>query len=157
MPLPLPNDPDVMLSHDVLLEAVHPQPLGAVTPTVPSPPSAEKDSLVGEIIRGGFEAVKFTLEELLPLTGSSTAEATETVLPTTTPFATEQFRVATIVIVAEAPDASEVNETVRLLPMPPHTPPPVDEHIAKVTCEGRLSVTLIEEAGSGPLFVRVIV
>ena len=40
-PLPLPDAPLVMLSHDALLVAVHAHPAGAVTPiAVPSPPAA---------------------------------------------------------------------------------------------------------------------
>lgn len=157
MPFPLPNEPNVTVSHGALLVACHPQPLGAATLTVPAPPSDENDSLVGVMTRGGFEAVKFTVEELLPLTGSSTPDVTDAVLPTLAPFAVEQFKVALIVIAAEAPEASELNETVRLLPEPPHTPPPVDEHDTNISDEGRLSVTVIDDAGSGPLFVTVMV
>lgn len=146
-----------MLSHDALLVATQPQPAGAVTLTVPSPPSDEYDSLVGVIIRAGFEAVKVIVEELLPLTGSVTAPVTEAVLLTMAPFATEQLSVATNVMVAEAPDPSVANETLRMLPRPPHTPPPVDEHIENVTDAGRVSLTEIDDAGSGPRLVRVIV
>ena len=101
--------------------------------------------------------MKFTLEELLALTGSRTIEVTDAVLPMLCPFETEQSRVATIVMVAEAPDASELNETIRLFPEPPHTPPPVEEHDTNVSDAGRVSVTVIDEAESGPLFTRVIV
>jgi hypothetical protein len=125
--------------------------------TIPLPPSDANDSLVGEMARGGFEAVKFPVEALLPLTGSRSVETTDATLVTVAPFATEQLRVAPIVMVAEAPAASELNETIRLLSEPPHTPPAVAEHDTNVTEEGRLSVTVIEGAGSGPLFVRVIV
>jgi hypothetical protein len=146
-----------MVSHESLLIACHTQPVGAVTLTIPSPPSDAKFSLVGEIMRGGFETVKFTLDVLLPLTGSRRAADADAVLPTTVPFATEQFSATVIVIVAEAPEASDVNVTLRLLPIPPQTPPPVEEHITNVTDAGRLSVTVIVDAGSGPLFVRVMV
>ena len=108
-------------------------------------------------MRGGLEAVKFTLEELFPPIGSRTGEVTAAVLPTISPFETEQSSRATIVIVAEAPEASEANETMRLLPLPPQTPLPVEEQEIKLSDPGRLSVTVIDEAGSGPLFVRVIV
>ena len=107
--------------------------------------------------RGGFEAVKFTLEELLALTGSRTVEVTDAVLPMLCPFETEQSRLATIVMVAEAPDASELNETIRLLPEPPQTPLPVEAHDTNVSEAGRVSVTVMDEAESGPLFTRVIV
>ena len=109
------------------------------------------------MVRGGLEAVKFTLEELFPLTGSRTGEVTAAVLPMINPFETEQSSRATIVIVAEAPEASEANETMRLLPLPPQTPLPVEEQEIKLSDPGRLSVTVTDEAGSGPLFVRVIV
>jgi len=121
------------------------------------PASAMKDWLVGEIILSGFEAVKFTLEELFPLTGSSTPEETEAVLPTMAPLATEQLSVAAMVMVAEAPEASVAKVTVRLLPEPPQTPPPVELQLTKVTVAGRLSVTTTDEAGSGPLLVTEIV
>lgn len=43
-PLPLPEAPLVMLSHDALLEAVQAHPAGAVTPmAMPSPPVAAID------------------------------------------------------------------------------------------------------------------
>jgi len=130
---------------------------GAVTNTVPAPPSDANESFVGVMTRGGLEAEKFVVEELLPLTGSRPTDVADAVLLTFAPFATEQFNVVVIVIAAVAPDASELNETVRLLPKPPHTPPPVDEHDTNVSDNGRLSVTVIDEAGSGPLFVTLIV
>ena len=133
-----------MESQGALLTACHPQPLGAVTITVPVPPSEANESLVGEMRFGGFEAVKLAVEELLPLAGSRTVEVTDAVLLTFALFATEQFRVATKVIVSEAPEASEENVTVRLLPEPPHTPPPVEEQDTNATGEGRLSVTVID-------------
>ena len=101
--------------------------------------------------------MKFTLEALLPLTGSRTIEVTDAVLPILCPFKTEQSRLATIVMVAEAPEASELNETIRLLPEPPQRPLPVAAHDTNVSDAGRLSVTVIDEAESGPLFTRVIV
>src|SRR4029453_2150090 len=157
VPLPIPPDPEVIVSHESLLIACHPQPAGVVTLMVPFPPLAEKDALVGEIIRGGFEAVKFTLEELLPATGSRTTEVTDAVLLTVWPLVTVQFRVATIVVTADEPAAKEANVTTRLLPEPPQTPPPVDEHETKLSEAGKLSVNVIELAVSGPLLDKVIV
>ena len=130
--------------HGALLTACHPQPLGAVTTAVPVPPSEANESLVGEMAFGGFEAVKLAVEELLPLAGSRTIEVTDAVLLTFALLATEQLRVATKVIVSEAPEASEANETMRLLPEPPHTPLPVEEQDTNATDEGRLSVTVID-------------
>ena len=101
--------------------------------------------------------MKFTFEELLPLTGSRTIEVTDAVLPMLCPFETEQSRVATIVMVAEAPEASVLNETIRLLPEPPQTPLPVAAHDTNASAAGRLSVTVTDAAESGPLFTRVIV
>jgi hypothetical protein len=44
VPLPDPELPDVMVSQLALLElAVHAQPAGAVTPTLPVPPAAGSD------------------------------------------------------------------------------------------------------------------
>lgn len=49
MPLPLPLEPPVTVSHDVaLLAAVHAQPAGAVTLALPLPPDAPGDALDGE-------------------------------------------------------------------------------------------------------------
>ena len=146
-----------MVRNVALLTACHAQPAGKVTLTCPAPPSDAKDALVGLITAGGFEAVKLAVEELLAFDGSRTGEVTDAVLPIIVLSATAQLRVATNVIVAEAPDASEVNETVRLLPVPPQTPPAVDEHETKVSEEDRLSVTVIDWAGSGPLFVTITV
>ena len=64
---------------------------------------------------------------------------------------------ATKVIVADAPEASELNVTVRLLPEPPQTPPPVAAQDMDVVEAGRLSVTTVEAAMPGPLLVTVIV
>ena len=38
VPFPVPLAPDVTVIHDALLTAVHPQPLPAVTVTLPDPP-----------------------------------------------------------------------------------------------------------------------
>ena len=140
-----------------MLTDSHPHPAGAVTFTVPSPIVDGKDALVGKIERGGLEAVKFTVEELFPLTGSRPSELTAAVLPILDPFVTEQSRVATIVMTAEAPDAKELNETIRLPPLPPQTPPPVEAHDTNASEAARLSVTVIDDAESGPLFTTVIV
>jgi hypothetical protein len=49
LPLPLPLAPLVTVSHDVLLVAVHVQPVCAVTAVEPVPPLAAIDWLDGEI------------------------------------------------------------------------------------------------------------
>jgi hypothetical protein len=72
------------------------------------------------------------------------------------PLATEQLTVATSVIVADAPDASEAKLTTRLLPEPSQVPPGA-EHETKVTSGGKWSVTITDVAVSGPLLVTVIV
>ena len=53
--------------------------------------------------------------------------------------------------------ARDANVTVWLLPEPPQTPPPVEEHETKVVSAGRLSVTVTDVAASGPLLVTVTV
>ena len=50
MPLPLPLAPEVTLIHDALVAAVHAHPAGAVTPTDPGPPRADKDALPAESV-----------------------------------------------------------------------------------------------------------
>jgi hypothetical protein len=87
--------------------------------------------------------------------GSVVAEETEAVLVMVVP--PEPSAVATSVMVADAPTASEENVTVRLLPVPPQTPPPVELQETNVTFAGRLSVTTTDCATPGPLFVTVIV
>ena len=48
VPLPVPLAPDVIVIHDALLTAVHPQPLLAVTATLPDPPLDPKLCNVGD-------------------------------------------------------------------------------------------------------------
>jgi hypothetical protein len=57
-PFPVPVAPEVMESHPALLVAVHAHPLVVVTPTVPVPPVAATDWLVGAIVnvQGGAAA-----------------------------------------------------------------------------------------------------
>ena len=49
VPLPVPLAPEVTVSHDALLTAVHAHPAPAVNVTLPVPPAAPSDWLVGEI------------------------------------------------------------------------------------------------------------
>ena len=95
--------------------------------------------------------------ELLAGSGSGVEALTVAVLLITVPSATEQFTVATKVMVSDSPDARDANVTVRLLAEPPQTPPPVEEQETNVVSAGRLSVTVIAVAGSGPLFVMVTI
>jgi hypothetical protein len=107
------------------------------------------------IVGGGLEAVVVAVVELLSKLGSGVEELTVAVLLITVPSATEQFTVATKVMVSDSPGARDVYVTVRLFPEPPQTPPPVEEHETKVVSAGRLSVTITDVAGSGPLLVTV--
>jgi hypothetical protein len=109
------------------------------------------------IVGGGLEAVVVTVAELLLGLGSGVRELTVAVLLITVPSTTEQFTLATRVIVSDSPGASEANVTVRLGPEPPQTPPPVEEQETKVVEADRLSVTLTDIAVSGPLLVTVTV
>jgi hypothetical protein len=49
-PLPLPDAPDVIVSHVALLVLVQVQPAGDVTVTVPVPPVDATDCEVGEML-----------------------------------------------------------------------------------------------------------
>jgi hypothetical protein len=49
VPLPVPELPDVIVTHEALLAAVHAQPAPAVTDMLPAPPDARNDWFVGEI------------------------------------------------------------------------------------------------------------
>ena len=83
------------------------------------------------IVGGGFDAVVLAVAELLFELGSSAEELTVAILLITVPSATEQFTLATKVMVSDSPDAKAPNVTARLLPEPPHTPDPVEEHEIK--------------------------
>ena len=48
VPVPVPLAPDVTVSHDALLLAVHPQPLVAVIVTEPVPPAEGSDWVFAE-------------------------------------------------------------------------------------------------------------
>ena len=109
------------------------------------------------IVGGGLEAVVVAVAELLLVSGSGVKELTVAELLIAVPSATEQFTLATKVMVSDSPDAKDANVTVRLFPEPPQTPPPVEEHETKVVSAGRLSVTITDVAGSGPLFITVTV
>jgi hypothetical protein len=64
VPLPVPDAPDVMVSHGALLLAVHAHALVVVTVTVPAPPSTGMVWLVGEIayVHGATNAAWFTVK-----------------------------------------------------------------------------------------------
>jgi len=109
------------------------------------------------MVGGGLDAVVVAVAELLVGSGSGVKELTVAVLLISVPSATEQFTLATNVMVSDWPEASDANVTVRLLFEPLQTPPPVEEHDTKVVSAGRLSVTATDVAASGPLFVTVSV
>jgi hypothetical protein len=155
--LPVPPAPGWTINQASLLVAVQLQPLVTVTLTLPSPPSDAKETVPGEIVGDGFITVFIAVAELLPETESLMIEVAAAVLLMTVASGTEQLATASIVITADAPGAIELNDTTRLLPDPPHTPPPVDEQDTKEVFAGRLSVIVTETAASGPLFVTVIV
>jgi hypothetical protein len=72
--------------------------------------------------------------------GSGVAELTPAVLVIFVPPATPSLIRTTSVIVAVAPEDKVPNVAVRLLFVPPHTPPFDAEQERKLTCAGRLSV-----------------
>src|SRR3954470_25083179 len=113
-----------MTIHGALLCAVQGQFVVNVTCTEARPPSLENVSLVGASEAGGFDAVKLADAELLPLAGSGVTAVTDTTLAIDAPLVTVQPSDAVIVTVADVPAAIEANETMRLLPVPPQTPPP---------------------------------
>ena len=151
MPLP----PEVMRIKLELLTAVQAQPLGMDKFTLPNPVSEVKDLLTAES-EAGLEAVLARVAELLLRSGSGIAELTAAVLLIRLPLATKQLTLATKVMVTDFPASSESKVIVRLLPVPPHTPPPVASQEKKVVEPGRLSVTTTGTAVFGPLLVTVI-
>jgi hypothetical protein len=90
-------------------------------------------------------------------TGSATDEFIVAVLLIVELLAREQSTVATMVMVADAPDARVGKVMVRLLPEPLQTPPFVALQLTKATDEGRVSVTAALVTASGPLLVAVMV
>ena len=130
---------------------------GKVT-TAPELEVAGTERFFGHPLRvgGGLAAVTVVVAELLLVLGSGVAEATVTELAIIAPFVDGQFTLATNVTVPDAPTASELKVTVRLLAEPPHTPLPVAAHETNVTEAGRLSVTTTDPALPGPRLVTVM-
>jgi hypothetical protein len=157
VPLPEPALPDVIVIHESLLTAVQVHPVDEVTPTLPVPPTVGKEALVGDMLGCGLDADIEVVDELFALFESGTEEVAEAVLVIVAPSATEQPTRATIVTDAEPPAARAEKVTVRLLPLPPQTPPPVAEHDTNETDGGRLSVSVADDASFGPLLVSVMV
>ena len=95
---------------------------------------------------------------LLPGLGSGVEELNiATVLPIAMPPDVEHITVAVMVMRAVAPGASESNVTVRLLPDPLQTPPPVEVHVKKPRLDGRVSDTVTDVAAFGPMLLTRIV
>ena len=86
--------------------------------------------------------------------GSTDTELTVAVFVSVAPNSAA-FTWATSVIVAEPPTASDGKVTVRLLPLPPQTPPAVELHDTNVVSAGSVSDTVTPMASSGPLLVTV--
>src|SRR5262245_27866807 len=84
------------------------------------------------------------------------AELIVAVLLTIAPSATEHFTLTTMVMVADAPGASEAKVTARLLSAPLQTPPPVASQETNVVVSGSMSLTVTDSAASGPLLVIVM-
>src|ERR1043166_4232716 len=100
------------------------------------------------IDRSAEETVVVAVAESFALCGSVADELSDAVLEMLGPPV--PFTVATIVIFADAPTASELKVTVRLFPDPPHTPPPIALQETKVRLDGRLSATTKFEAPPMP-------
>src|SRR6266567_299778 len=113
----------------------------------------------GHVILGaGLLAIVVAVATLLLGLGSGVEELnTVAVLPMIVPLDTEQFTLATIVITAVVPGASDANVTVRLLPDPPHTPPPVELHETKLVFAESTSVTVTDAAVAGPALLTTMV
>jgi len=82
---------------------------------------------------------------------------TVAVFPTMDPFGVAQLTLATMVMTALAPGASDAKVIVRVLPDPPQTPPPVELHDWNDTLVENTSVTVIEVAVPGPMLLTRIV
>jgi hypothetical protein len=147
----------VIVIQESLLTAVQVHPVCEVTLTLPFPPTVGNEALVGDMLGCGLDAVVEMVDELFAMFESGTEEVAEAVFVIVAASATEQLTRATMVTVAEAPDTRVENVTVRLLPLPPQTPPPVAEHDTNETDRGRSSVNVTDDASFGPLLVNVMV
>src|SRR3954470_5248920 len=129
----------------------------SLVPEVPVPAPALKAispfCLVDELALVVVFAVSASLFGLM----SGTVDITEAMSLMTMPGATVLFTRVSKGAVKDAPTASAGNVTVRLLPLPPQTPEPVDVQATKVVSDGRLLVRTIDEAATGPLFVTVTI
>ncbi len=114
--------------------------------------SGESDLVIE---RSADDTVVVAVAELFAEFGSLVDALTDAVFEMLAPPL--PLTVATRVMVADEPTASDEKLTVRLLPVPPHTPPPVALQETYVRLEGRLSVTTTLCATPMPLLVTVSV
>ncbi len=91
------------------------------------------------IDRSAAETVVVVVAESFKELESVVAEMTDAVFEMLAPPV--PLTVATSVMVAEEPTAKDENVTVRLLPVPPQTPAPVELQETNVRLVGKLSVT----------------
>src|SRR5499426_319785 len=104
----------------------------------------------------GFVAtITLTITVLLEEMTSLVTLVTVAMLSIFVPLVTEGFTVASNVIAPVPFSAIRGKVTVRVLPVPPQVPPPVDEQDRNVNSAGRLSVTTTLLAICGPLLVTV--
>src|SRR5947207_13867171 len=125
--------------------------LRVVAPLLPSFPAA---SLIDKRGNGALTRV-IAVAELFAVLKSGVAELTDAVLLIV--VSDGPFAVTKRVMSSDEPLAREEKLTVRLLPEPPHTPPPDEVQEINVTVAGRLSVTATFWATATPLFVTTIV
>src|ERR1051326_7164759 len=85
--------------------------------------------------------------KLLPRFGSAVVLETNAIFDRSVPLATVESTVATKVTTAEAPDGNDAKVIVRVLPDPPHVPPPVEEQETNMTSAGRGSCSVTAAAG----------
>src|SRR6266446_10602003 len=121
---------------------------------VPLLPSFTAASLIGKRGNGALTRV-IAVAELFAMLKSAVAELTDAVLLIV--VSDGPFAITKRVIVSAEPLAREGKLTARLLPEPPHTPPPDEAQEINVTVAGRLSVTVTFWATATPLFVTTTV
>ncbi len=92
---------------------------------------------------------------LLAVTGSNVAAPTTAVLTSVAPM--PAVTVAVMVTVADDEPAMDAKVTVRLLPVPPHTPPAVAPQVANVVPAGSGSASVTARDGSDDRLVIVSV
>src|SRR5262245_6885109 len=139
-----------------LLTAVQRQPRGVITLIWPTPRSSDPTDS-----RGGSSRVRAPTRLVAvappPMITPPAPAVAVAVLAIVSRVLVAAVVVAVMVAVTALLAGNEANITVRLLPAPPHAPPPVAAQSVKVRVGSRMSVSVMFSTGVALLFSSVIV